>query len=239
MMKRLFLILGIMAFAGAALAASSGFNFAYPYYAAVFTNVDSVDFFTSASGSAGTLSDNSNYYEASAAGIAACLEDKAGSLPTSYQINGSGGSAPTITCDFYPNAVANNSSFRVGGYTSLSPAASSDEDATDGELLVITNSSTFSVSASSTDSIPTGITPKVFAGYQASDKAVYKSGGNSASAKNLAGFSANQSEAFNTEYSFAKIIPLVFYAEVDVFSTAYQDPSSPVTYTVTWNASAP
>jgi len=239
-MKRLFLVLGLMTVGAVFAARSTDFNFGFPYYAAVFTNVQTVEFFTNSSGNAGTLSDNGNYYEASASGLVSCLEDKASSLPNSYQINGSGGATPSIVCDFYPNSVASDSSFSVSGYTGLSPAAASDDDATDGELLVITNSSSFSVSTSVSGSVPTGMTLKLFAGYQAgSDKNVYKKGGSLATASSLNDFAPDATVAFDTEYSFAKVIPLIFFTSVDVLNTAYIDPGTPTTVTVTWNGSAP
>ncbi len=237
-MKRLFLVLGIVTVAGLSFAArSTDFETQFPAYAAVFTNVTTVEFFTNTTGPAGTLSDASSYYEASADGIANCIETNLTSLPTAYEINGSGGS-DTLACNFYPNAVS-NSGFSVTGYTGLSPAASSDPDATDGELLVITNSSTFTVSGSVTSgTAPTYMTIKVFPGYQASDKNVYKKGGGPATAQAVTSFSADQTLAFDTNYSFAKVIPLVFFAEVsDVLSTNAQ--STLNTFTVTWEGSAP
>ena len=236
-MKRLFLVLGIMVFAGLGLAGKSTvFNYKFPAYAAVFTNVDTVEFFTgNTNGVAGTLSDNTAYYEASQDGVVACIDANASSLPISYTINGSG-SSDSLTCKFYPNDVV-NSGFSVKGYTGLSPAATSDPDATDGELLVITNSSTFTVSSSVTSgSAPTDVAIKVFPGYQAdSDKAVYGKGG-SVAAQDVASFSADQTLAFDTDYGFAKVIPLVFFAEVDVLNTSA---ITSQTFTVTWNGSAP
>ena len=241
-MKRLFLVLGILTLAGLSFASKKTvFNYKFPAFAAVFTNVDTVEFFTG-SGTAGTLFDNGGYYEASKTGVVECIEDNADAsnsnwnLPTAYQLSGS--SSDSLKCDFYPNNVGTNSSFSVTGYTGLNPGASSDSDATDGELLVITNSSTFSVTSSVTSgNAPTAMTIKAFPGYKASDHKIYGKNGSTVTAQDVTSFSASEAHAFDTNYSFAKVIPLVFFAEVDVLNTS--EISTAESFTITWEGSAP
>jgi len=203
------------------------FNYYFPAYAAIYTNVTQVDFFNATTGTEGALIQNgiSGYYHSTADGVVACLDASTSSLPTDYTVNGTASSA-SLSCNFAPNAVTKDQGFSVSGY----PSASSTAD-TDGELLVITNSSTFTVDVDVTGTadatiyaIPDYIndTPAIANGYSGQD---------------VTGASFTQDYAYSTQYSNAKVIPLLFYASVDVFNAAQV--SSAESVTVTWQVSAP
>ncbi len=213
----------------------------YPAFAAVFTNVSQIDFFTGTTGGSSAIGAASlpNYYPATNTGFTNCVNTQLASLASSgntYTINGTGGTPPAIKCDFYPNAVT-KSGFSVGGWTSLTtkqPAAQPD----DGELLVITNSGTFTVSASISGTVAGGMTLYAIPGYLATDNNFYKPDqSTSVTGSALSAISLDQTYAFSTQYGFAKIIPIVFYAETNpLTSTATSTLQSA---TITWNGVAP
>jgi len=239
-MKRLAVLLVIGLAFGMALAGTA-VKSKYPAYAAIFTNVSQVDFFTgsTAGGSAiGAFSPSlAGYYPATVSGITDCLSALSSSLPSSYTIGGSSGTPPSLTCNFYPNAVT-KSGFTVSGWTSLTtkPAASQPDD---GELLVITNSPTsFKVSASVSGTVAGGMTLYAVPGYLATDGSFYKPDQNTTVAgKVVSSFSVDQSYAFSTQFSFAKIIPITFYAQNNPLTTSPQ--STQQTATITWNGAVP
>ncbi len=209
---------------------STQFNYYFPAYAAIYTNVTQVDFFNATTGTEGALVQNaiSGYYHSTKDGVVACLDDSSSSLPTDYTVGGSAASA-SLSCNFAPNAVTKDRGFTVSGYSN---AASVD---TDGELLIITNSSSFTVSETVSGSV-SDATIYAIADY------VKGANGTYALAKDNPGndvtsASFSDGDAYDTQYSNAKVIPLLFYASVDVLNAAQV--SSAQTMTVTWTVSAP
>ena len=215
---------------------STQFNYYFPAYAAIYTNVTQVDFFNATTGTEGALVQNaiSGYYHSTKDGVVACLDaaaanssagDSSSPLPTDYTVGGSAASA-SLSCNFAPNAVTKDQGFTVSGYSN---AASVD---TDGELLIITNSSSFTVSEEVSGSV-SDATIFAIADYVNDTPALEK--GNSG--KDVTSASFNNGDAYATQYSNAKVIPLLFYASVDVLNAAQV--SSAQTMTVTWTVSAP
>ena len=204
------------------------FNFYFPYYAAIYTNVTQVDFFntSTSTGTEGALYQNgiSGYYEGTQSGVVACL-NAASNLPTSYTVNGSGGSN-TLSCKFAPSYITKDVGFKVNGYNNASKFD------TDGELLIITNASTFNVSVSTSGSINSA-TVNVIPDYIDTTPAI--ANGKSAQAVSSAQF-VNK-DAYSTQYRFAKVIPLLFYAEADVLGVSQITTAESMT--VTWQVSAP
>ena len=240
-MKRLvvFLIAGLVF--GAAFATQVKSK--YPAFAAVYTNVSSVEFFTAstAGGSAIGAASLTGYQPATASGLTTCVNgllSTLGSSSNTYNINsGTTSPAPAVTCKFYPNAVT-KSGFSVGGWSTLTtkPAATQPDD---GELLVITNSpSSFTVTASISSTVAGGLTIKVIPGYLATDKNFYKPDQSTAVGPVAVGsLSVNQTYAFSTQYTFAKIIPITFFAESNPLTSSPQ--TTQQTATITWNGAAP
>ncbi|XOB98743.1 hypothetical protein ACMC9I_01220 [Deinococcota bacterium DY0809b] len=206
------------------------FNFYFPQFAAIYTNVTQVDFFNSTSSTVGALSANSvsGYYPGTKAGVVSCL-DAATTLPAAYTVGGSGGSS-NLTCDFAPNAVTKDQGFSVSGYTDASSTAD-----TDGELLIITNASNFTTGVTTSGSISSA-TVYVIPGYVNNTPAVVE-GTNGSGVQNVTVAAFNQNDAYDTQYTFAKVIPLLFYASVDILNTSEITTAESVT--VTWTITSP
>ncbi|WP_456475904.1 hypothetical protein [Oceanithermus sp.] len=203
------------------------FNYYFPTYAAIYTNVTQVDFFNSSTGTQGALVQNgiSGYYPSTENGVIACL-DAATTLPNSYTIGGTAASA-SLSCNFAPNAVTKDQGFSVSGYTNASTTAD-----TDGELLIITNSSTFGVGVEVSGSI-SDATIFAIPDYIDATPAI----ANDKSGQDVTAISFSDTDAYATQYSNAKVIPLLFYASVDVFNATALSTADDIT--VTWTVSAP
>ena len=216
--------------AAAAMAApshkSSEFNFLFPQYAAIYTNVTQVNFFDSATGTEGALKAVGGYYASTKTALLQCMDDSA-NLPDNYTINGSSTTA-NLYCSFVPNAITKDQGFSVSGYQ-----GAADPD-TDGELLIITNASNFATNVSVSGSI-TDASIEVIPGYVKSDGSVAGAGDTTAQDVSSAGFV--QSQAYDTQYASAKVIPLLFYAQVDVLNVS--EITTAETMTVTWGMASP
>ena len=230
------LTLALLSLASAQFSQQTKFNFKFPTYIAVFTNVTDVYFFETYDSSTTTTEGAlvaggvSGYYSSTATGIVECLENSTSSLPNTYEINGND-TNKSLYCNFAPNNVS-KSGFSVTGYSSAATPP------TDGELLIITNSGSYKVWGSSSDSL-TSATIYAIPGYVTSSGTVQKAN-TSTSDMALPGNSTSayfsQSDAYATQYSFAKIIPLLFYASVDVLNTS--EITTAETMTITWEGSA-
>ena len=207
---------------------STQFNYYFPAYAAIYTNVTQVDFFNTTTGTEGALIANSisGYYDSTKNGVVACL-DASSSLPTDYTVGGNATSA-SLYCNFAPNAVTKDQGFTVSGYSNASNTAD-----TDGELLIITNSSTFSVGVTVSNNNITNATVYAIPDYIDATPAI----ANNKSGQDVTAISFSNNDAYSTQYSNAKVIPLLFYASVDVLNAAQV--SSAQSMTVTWTVSAP
>ncbi len=212
----------------------STFNYYFPYYAAIYTNVTQVDFFNTNPGTGvyeGALKANSisGYYESTETGVVSCLNDSSSSLPTDYTVGGNATSA-SLSCNFAPNAVTKDQGFSVSGYSNASATAD-----TDGELLIITNASTFSVNVTvNNNSIDANVaTVYAIPDYINDTPAI----ANNKSGQDVTAISFSNNDAYSTQYSNAKVIPLLFYASVDVLNAAQLDTAQSMT--VTWTVSAP
>ncbi len=246
-MKRLLLVLATL-LVTAALAAghnSTKFTFGFPTFAAVFTNIDNVEFFTGNNGTAGKLSGkavaNTNYYAATEGGITQCIDEFLNnqSTPISFDISQTGNSKLSgATCYFAPNSVTKNNLFKVTGY--------GQNAGPDGELLVITNANTFNIGSQLTGgSVPNSGTLEVYPGYL-SGAQLQSNNSNSANWKDLSmnhassGNNVNpiftKSDAYNTQYSNAYVIPLLFRYSLDVLSASTINSNNQIQVTVTWDA---
>ncbi len=267
MMKRLFLVLGAFLVGASSLAAAESqtiFHFNFPKFAAVFTNVTDVYFFGGSYSQTALGPDQDtnkrtvnsvDYYAATGNGLAKCIDDNLNlTSSTAVTVQNSAGTDTfsSITCYFAPNQVT-KSGFTVSGYSS--PAS----PPTDGELLIITNTSNDSDSTDtdfvvwpslgSTTSVPFG-TLQAYPGYVKSDNTLsaFDEDGSSSTTHDanwvdLPGSFSGSSPAFTnnvafyTNYSLARVIPLIFRLKVDdVLSLSA---SSQADVTIVWNAAAP
>jgi len=255
-MKRLLLVLGLAATAGFSLAQrQTTFNFQFPYFAAVYTNVTQVDFFTDDyNGSAalgpsstdyysnGTFKTNdgtNTYYVADQKGLVACLDDNL-TLPSQVQVQNTAGNnslSTSISCDFVPNKVVDGQGFSVTGYTNIDANARTDNP-TDGELLIITNvdpnstNNTFGVNATVSGTVPNG-TLYVSPGFVLSDFTLKaKTNSSWKSLNNSTSSLFTKSDAYSTNYAKAFVIPLTFKYTIDDVLSASANTNAQVT--VTW-----
>ena len=268
MMKRLFLVLSALLVGASSLAAAGSqtiFHFNFPKFAAVFTNVTDVYFFGSSYSQTALGPDQDtnkrkvnsvDYYAATGNGLAKCIDDNLNlTSSTTVTVQNSAGTDTfsPITCYFAPNQVT-KSGFTVIGYNS--PASPS----TDGELLIITNTSDDSDSAdtdfvvwpslgSSSPSVPFGKL-QAYPGYVKSDNTLsaFDEDGSSSTSHDanwvdLPGSFSSSSPAFTnnvafyTNYSLARVIPLVFRLKID--NVLSLSASSQANVTIVWNAAAP
>ncbi|WP_457637336.1 hypothetical protein [Oceanithermus sp.] len=230
---KLLILAGALLSVGA-LAQSTGYNFYFPAYAAIYTNVDQVDFFNSTVGTEGALYQNSvsGYYEGTAAGVLKCIDDNLSTFTgSSLDVSGSTSSTASITCNFAPDAVTKNTTFSVTGYSNAGSPP------TDGELLIITNSSTFNVGVTVNSNGITDATIYAMAGYVDTTPSVQTNNSNGLVTSDVTNVAFTQDDAFDTQYTNAKVIPLVFYASVDVLSVGQITTAQSAD--VTWTASAP
>jgi len=228
---KLLVLAGALLSVGAMAGKGTAFNFYFPAYVAIYTNVTQVDFFNSTSGTEGALYQNevSGYYEGTSAGVLSCIDDNLSTFTgTDLDVSGSTSSSASITCNFAPNAVTSDSSFSVTGY------ANAGNPPTDGELLIITNSSTFNVSADvDSTSITSGETIYAIPAYADNSNSLQ---GSTTTGDDVNSISFSDADALATQYSNAKVIPLLFYASVDVLNTS--EITTAESISITWTASA-
>ncbi len=242
-MKRLFLVLG---FSAAALGtAMAQFNINYPTYAYAFTNAQEVDFFVASpttTGSPGALGNLTGYYSATPTGLQNCINTAISALSLTASGTQPTTSAATTGCKFAPNNVA-TSGFSVD-YTGINGFS-----ATDASILVITNSNTWTVSAS-LSAAPTGGDLYIMPGYVNTSSAIVSNGG----AKKLStasvpvsdapgtsngtttGTAAGSTDALYTQYANAYVIPVMFYLQYDPFSSTGSASDTP---NLTFSVAAP
>ncbi len=228
---------GSVILGGIAAAASSNFNFQFPAYAYVYTNVGTVDFNFAATGSGtrpGQLSklSSSPIKVADEADLQTCMS---GLITGSSSITASTTAATganalgPATCTFSPTNVTES------GYTVGWPTG----DATDGSVLLVTNASTFHVTATAgtfdggitqqpTLSVTPGLVKNGGIGGLGSPASVPLT----ASGVTL----GSNSNAFFTSYSNVFIIPLLW--KMSINPTAYNQTAS-TTATVTYTGFAP
>jgi len=230
MMKRaikLLVLAGALLSVGALAQKNTAYNFYFPAYAAIYTNVDQVDFFNTTTGTEGALYQDqiSGYYEGTAAGVVKCLDDNVSTF-SSLDVSGTSSTA-SLSCKFAPNAVTKNTTFSVTGYSSTATAP------TDGELLIITNSSTFNVGVTVVSNALSSATVYAIPAYADAN------GGNlvGGTAADVTSISLDENSALSTQYANAYVIPLLFYAEADVLAVSQLTTAESAT--VTWTASAP
>lgn len=227
---KLLVLAGALLSVGAMAGKGTAFNFYFPAYVAIYTNVTQVDFF-STTGTEGALYQNevSGYYEGTSAGVLSCIDDNLSTFTgNDLDVSGSTSSSASITCNFAPNAVTSDNSFSVTGYDNAG------DPPTDGELLIITNSSTFNVSADvDSNTIASGETIYAIPAYADSNGDLQ---GSTTTGDDVTDISFSNADALATQYSNAKVIPLLFYASVDILNT---DPiATAESISITWTASA-
>ncbi|ADR35703.1 hypothetical protein [Oceanithermus profundus] len=218
---RLLVLAGALLSVGAMAQAQQNWNFSFPVYAYVYTNTSSVDFDFTAT-TTGTVVYAGAAGQASKANLQSCI----GSLVTSSLSVTAQNSAPTNpsslgSCEFGPTSVS------TSGYTVNWNGLGS----ADGSLLVITNSSTYSVTVLA-DSLPSGVTYKVAPDFGDASGIAFTN----IPTGTAAGL-ATHNDGLYTQYAGVYAIPLTFAADVD--PTAPAATTSAVTTLVTYTASAP
>ncbi len=240
-MKRLVLLLSF-AIVAAGMAWAQ-FNISYPAYAYAFTNAQEVDFFATPTntGSTGALASVTGYYTATTTDLQTCIESLVSSASLTANSTGAG-TDTTAGCSFAPNNVY-TSGFSVD-YTGITGFS-----ATDASILVITNASTWTVSAA-IDTAITGGSLYIEPGYVDTSAAVVSNAGAiqlsttavpisdaPAGGSTTATTTAGTSDAFYTQYRNAYVIPVMFYLQFDPFSAA--PASSSETTNLTLSVAAP
>jgi len=231
------LSVGALAQAGSA----TNFNFSFPAYAFVFTNVQTVTFDFSAASGTSQLENVAGYYEASSTGLEACLSallegDANGTLDGTGSYTIQSPSTTSNTCSFAPTSI--------GKYTGAFNVTWGSNGNPDGELLVITNAGSYTVTATFTDDDsdwPSGLNIDIIAG-------VVNSGSLSSSSSISLGSTAsatfNQNDDYTTQFSNAYIIPQLYALQLDVMSASintYDSSNNLITVdaTVTYTVAAP
>ena len=218
---KLLVLAGALLSVGALAQGAQNWNFNFPAFAYVYTNTSSVDFdFTAASTATVVYAGTAG--QASQANLQNCI----GGLVTSSLSVTAQSTAPTSpstlgTCEFGPTSVS------TSGYTVNWNGLGS----ADGSLLVVTNSSTYSVTVVA-DSLPSGVTYKVAPDFGDASGITFTS----IPTGTAAGL-ATQADGLYTQYAGVYAIPLTFAADVD--PTASAATASAVTTVVTYTASAP
>ncbi|WP_287372788.1 hypothetical protein [Oceanithermus sp.] len=217
---KLLVLAGALLSVGALAQGAQNWNFNFPAFAYVYTNTSSVDFdFTAAS--TGTVAYAGAAGQASKDNLQLCI---GGLVTSSLDVTAYDTPQSTSslgTCEFGPTSVS------TSGYTvnwnGLGNA--------DGSLLVVTNSSTYSVTVVA-DSRPSGVTYKVAPDFGNASGITFTS-----IPTGTATGLATQADGLYTQYAGVYAIPLTFAADVD--PTASAATTSAVTTVVTYTASAP
>lgn len=237
---RLLVLAGALLSVGALAQAgnATNFNFNFPAYAFVFTNVDTVTFDFDQTSGTSQLESVTGYYEASSAGLAACLDAFLES-DTNNTLDGTGSytiqtpSTTSNTCNFAPTSVTKNSSaFTVDWGSTGNP---------DGELLVITNAGGYTVTATFADGDgdwPSGLNIDIIAGVVSG--ATIAGAGQNVTSVSLGSTSTsatfNQNDDYTTQFANAYVIPQLYALQLDVMSASINTQGTvdaSVTYTVT------
>ena len=219
---KLLVLAGALLSVGALAQGAQNWNFNFPAFAYVYTNTSSVDFDFTAD-STGTVVYTGTAGQASKLNLQDCIS---GFVTSSLDVTAYDTPQSTSslgTCEFGPTSVS-TSGYSVN-WNGLGSA--------DGSLLVITNSSTYSVTVEA-DSLPPGVTYKVAPAFgDASTSIPFTSiPTTTAGAASL----ADQEDDLYTQYTGVYVIPLTFAADVD--PTASAATASAVTV-VTYTAYAP
>ncbi|WP_287417864.1 hypothetical protein [Oceanithermus sp.] len=233
------LSVGALAQAGSA----TNFTFSFPAYAFVFTNVETVTFDFSASATLGTsqLENVDSYYKASPTGLEACLNallegDTNGTLDGTGTYTIQSPSTTSNTCSFAPTSI--------GKYTGAFNVTWGGNGNPDGELLVITNAGSYTVTATFTDDDsdwPSGLNIDIIAGVVNSGSL---SSTSSISLGSTASATFNQNDDYTTQFANAYIIPQLYALQLDVMSASintYDSSNNLITVdaTVTYTVAAP
>lgn len=222
--------------AAAASSTTSTFNFNFPAYAYVYTNVGTVDFDFAAAGSGthpgqlSTLTSSGVVKVATADDLQACMSGLVTGNPTipasATAATGANALGPA-TCNFSPTNVTES------GYTVGWPSG----DATDGSVLLVTNTSTFHVKvvvgafSGITQQPVLSVTPGLV-----KNGGIGGLGSPASMALTASGVQLGSSNAFFTSYSNVRVIPVLW--EMSINPTAY-DQTASTSATVTYTGIAP
>ncbi|WP_148230383.1 hypothetical protein [Marinithermus hydrothermalis] len=214
----------VLAAMGAMAQSSTDFNFSFPQYAFVYTNLSSVDFDFTASGS------GANPGQAPAAdGVAtqpnleACIESILSTTVSSGSFTANDTAAGTTafggSCTFAPTNVT-RSGFTVDWGGLASP---------DGSLLVVTNMSTWAAKASLDAANPFatgGLTLQVYDGTNYQNVTT--------TPVNVGVMNGTRTNAFYTQYANAYVVPLTYQLVLDdpIGLSPTTNDSATVIYTV-------
>lgn len=222
---KLLVLAGALLSVGAMAQAQQNWNFNFPTYYYVYTNTASVNFdFTTNSASTSVVY-NSN--QATLNNLQTCIGNIVNGLNTSTAEPKAETTQPASwssfgTCEFGPTSVS-SSGYTVN-WNGLGNA--------DGSLLVVTNASSYQVTAYA-DSVPAGVTYKLAAAFGDATSITFKTipvgSGNATQI-------ATDADDYYTQYRNVYAIPLTFAADVEPTLNAT---SGVVTTLVTYTASAP
>ena len=222
---KLLVLAGALLSVGALAQANQTWKFGFPTYAYIYTNSTEIYFdFTDNSGD-GDASVLSAFNAASLNNLESCIDDLVDNIGSDLVADGTATSS-LGTCYFAPSGITH------AGYTVNWNNV--DPDGTDGSLLVVTNSSAYSVDVS-VDAPPNGVTfllasKMASAITGASDFTSFTSSSTSASSF------ADAGSDYTTQYYNAYVIPLSFAVGVTP-EVAAQDVDA-YAYTMTYTISA-
>ncbi len=226
MMKRLLLVLGLVAWIGYAFAGkTTQFFYAFPTFYGVVTNVTSVYFFgDDGSATQGALV-QTGADVADTTNLTECIEEAVSGL--SSVTLGSASTNLTLSCEFAPSDV-NKSAPTVSYPSSMNPGS----PPADGELIVITNDSdNWKITVTVSGDVPGFGDVYVRPAYVKSDHSIADK--NNTGWKSLTGGGQvfTNADAYSTTYRFVYAIPMLFKM------TITEPAASPrQQFTVTWNA---
>lgn len=222
---RLLVLAGALMSVGVlAQSAQQNWNFTFPTYYYVYTNTTSVDFDFTATSVSSTVVYTGSHGQASLANLQACIDNAVSGLvgpgtePVA-QSSAPASPASLATCEFGPTSVTSS------GYTVDWNGLGS----ADGSLLVVTNASSYKVTAYA-DSVPAGVTFKVapkFGDAPPSHSDFVEIPVGSGSAVQI----ASDANDYYTQYRNIYVLPLTYAADVEPNADAIASTTTVVTYT--------
>ena len=223
---KLLVLAGALLSVGAMAAKTTTFNFKFPQYLYVYTNLTSEDFDFTASSTGNHPGTYGNTAIATEANLKTCMENL--SLPSSVTAQTSAGTSAISTgsCDFVATDTTKNSDFSVDwGSTGENP---------DGALLVLTNVSDWSAKATITSAfsnVDSYVTLKVRTDSNGTLSNL------SSSATTVGSKSGTTlTNAYYTNYINAYVVPLQFVLTLD---NPFAIPEGNDTAVVTYSVSSP
>ena len=223
---KLLVLAGALLSVGALAQANQTWKFGFPTYAYIYTNSTEIYFdFTDNNGDGDATSVLSAFNAASLNNLESCIDGLVDNIGSDLVADGTAASS-LGTCYFAPSGITHD------GYSVDWSNVDSTGTGTDGSLLVVTNSSTYSVDVSVAGP-PNGVT-FLLASKMASDITGASDFTSFTSSSTSASSFADEGSDYTTQYYNAYVIPLSFAVGVtpEVAAQAVAD------YTMTYTISA-